>query len=375
MAHLLISGGVMIRRALLCLLTGWLAALASGGSALAAGGTFVYVTGQDIQIFRLDRKTGGLTAVDRLPIPASYMAWDRTQRRTYALSGASGVPTITAFACDTATGRLTKINEAPLPGVASGTHIWVHPSGRWLLTAHFGSDQAAVVAVRPDGGAGERVDLQKPGARAHQILSDPTGRFVLVPCRDANYVAQYRIDEATGKLSPNDPPSAPAIAPGAGPRHMDFHPNGRFAYVINEKGGTLTSYRYDKAKGTLSDPEDSATMPPDRPANSTTAHVVVHPNGRFVYGSNRGHDSIAIFAIDGATGRLRRIGIENGGGVIATPRDFGIDPAGRFLFVGNQKAPGSVTVFAIDPRTGLLALRGTHPTGNGPSFVGVVGRR
>ena len=324
------------------------AVCAAAGSVLSptaiTGSASVYVGGEEIRIFRLDPKSGVLAVEDRVAVPASYMAADPSHRFVYAISGGAA-PRVTAFSRDARTGRLTPINDTVVPDVEGGTHISVHPSGKWLLAAHFGSSHVSVLAVRSDGGVGGRVDLQSPGMRAHQIVSDPTGRYVLVPCRDGNLVAQYRIDPATGKLTPNDPAVVHA-SPGVGPRHMDFHPNGRFAYVINEQGGTITSYRYDKAKGTLSAPEEVSTLPPEHPKNST-AHVLVHPSGRFVYGSNRGHDSIAIFTVAKSTGRLSPLGHETGGGTIATPRDFGMDPAGRFLLVANQKAPGSVSVFAI----------------------------
>ncbi len=201
--------------------------------------------------------------------------------------------------------------------------------------------------------------------------SDPSGAFLFVPCRVPNYVAQYRIDATTGKLTRNEPFAVPAAAPGAGPRHIAFHPTRPWAYVINELDGTTTSYQLDPAKGTLSAGETIRNTPEDV-REVWSAHVVVHPSGRFVYGSNRTSGTISIFAVDQATGRLTRVATEDGGGAIKEPRNFTIDPAGRHLVVVNQAAPFQVIVFTIDGTTGKLTKRATTPTDGSLTFAGVV---
>jgi 3-carboxymuconate cyclase len=154
-------------------------------------------------------------------------------------------------------------------------------------------------------------------------------------------------------LKPNDPPFV-ATAPGAGPRHVAFHPNGKFVYAINELNSTVTAYRYDAVKGTLTEIQTVSTLPQGFTGTNTTAEVQVHPSGRFLYGSNRGHDSIAIFAIDGE-GKLTFVGHQPTQG--KTPRNFGIDPTGTYLLAANQDSDNLV-VFRIDPQTGKL-----EPTG------------
>jgi 6-phosphogluconolactonase len=167
-------------------------------------------------------------------------------------------------------------------------------------------------------------------------------------------VLVYRFDTATGVLEPNTPPSV-SVAPGAGPRHFVFHPSGRFGYVINEMGSTVTAFGYDEEKGTLDPIQTITTLPEDFQGVSHTAEVRVHPSGRFLYGSNRGHDSIAVFSVDQETGRLTARGHESTRG--KTPRNFEIDPTGTWLLAANQDSD-SVVVFRIDSETGALQANG-----------------
>jgi 6-phosphogluconolactonase len=280
---------------------------------------------------------------------------------------------VTAFASDRATGALARLGDAAtaVKGYAAEvTHLAVHPSGRWLLVDHFDSGHIVVLPIAADGRPGAPVDVERPADQAHQIVCDAAGRYLFVPCRAGNRVASYRFDVQTGQLSAENPPTVPD-APGAGPRHIAFHPDGRFAYVINELDGTITSYRYEAATGLLSAPEVLPTVP-DGVAERAAAHVVVHPSGRFVYGSNRTHDSIAIFAVDAATGRLRAIGHETGGGLIAQPRGFGVDPSGRWLLVANQRTD-TLLVFRIDADTGgLTRIADPIAVPRAPQFVGAL---
>jgi 6-phosphogluconolactonase len=203
-------------------------------------------------------------------------------------------------------------------------------------------------------------------------MTDPSGKFVYIPCKGSDHIAQYRLDAQNGKLVPLDPPTAPTAA-GAGPRHMAFHPNGKYAYVIMELNNTLARYTFDAAKGTLSDPKTAPTLPKDFAGKNTTAHVLVSPDGRFVYGSNRGHNSIAIFAVNAADGAPEVLGHETGGGEIKTPRNFTLDLNGRNLLVASQSGD-CVTVFQIDGASGLLKKLSGQPTTLKPSFVGVLPR-
>ena len=346
---------------------------AAGGGATSR--TFLYVGGASstLSIFTLDLGTGALAAAGTANggSTPSYLAWDPGKRFLYAGNGGQGRGT--AFAIEQTTGALTRLGDASTAGMgymAEVTHLSVHPTGKWLLVVHFDSGHLTVLPIAADGTLGAPVDIQRPEDEAHQIISDASGQHVFVPCRAGNVIAQYGFDALTGKLSPANPPTVPA-ATGAGPRHMAFHPNGKYAYVINELNGTMTSLQYDGTTGLLTAPEVLSTVPAGFKETSS-AHVVVHPSGRFVYGSNRTHNSIAMFSVNPATGRLSALGHETGGGLIKTPRDFGVDPSGQYLIVANQGS-NNLLVFRIDATSGTLTLVGDPVSvPNGPQFAGLL---
>jgi 6-phosphogluconolactonase len=200
---------------------------------------------------------------------------------------------------------------------------------------------------------------RQEGPHAHSINLDAANRFAVVADLGLDKVLVYKYDPAKGTLTANDPPAF-LDAPGSGPRHFAFHPNGHNAYVINELASTLTALSYDPEKGVLKELQTLSTLPKEVKGNST-AEVQVHPSGKFVYGSNRGHNSIAVFGVDPKTGGLKAVGHQTEN--IKTPRNFGIDPTGAFLVVANQDS-NSLVVFRIDQTTGELA-----PVG-GPVEVG-----
>jgi 6-phosphogluconolactonase len=354
---------------------------ASGPPAPApATGTvpFVFVGGYrpEILIFRLDVASGRLSPVGsadggREP---SFLAWDPGARFLFAVNEVDE-GRVLSFAIDQATGALTRLSDQSSAGFGPA-HLSVDRSGRWVLVANYADQKAGTVGVLPigaDGRLAPPVDSHDFGmvSMPHQIRADPSNRFVFVPCKGGPYVAQLTLDAANGHLEPNQPPRV-GSAPGAGPRHLDFHPNGRFVYVINEQAMTVTAYGFDRDRGTLQEIESLPTVPAevtDR-AGFSTADIHVHPSGKLLYGSNRGHDSIVIYRIDEATGRLTLVGHE--ARHIARPRNFHIDPGGSLLLVANQDS-ASVAVFRIDPASGLLDLVGPPtPVGPKPSFVGVV---
>jgi 6-phosphogluconolactonase len=336
---------------------------------------FVYVSGYDsvISCFTLDPASGALTPASRSDggRNPSYLAWNPARTRMYAINEA-GEGRVTAFAIDPRDGALKRISDASAGG-RGPCHVAVHPSGRWVFAANYGSGHVAVLPVREDGGVGEPVDVQLAGKNAHMTVCDASGCFVFVPCLGSDHVAQYRFDPATGRLTPNQPASVPT-AKGAGPRHLALAPALRSAYLIDELDSTMATLDYDPAQGLLTVRESQSTLPAGaaRTGNST-AHVLASPSGRFLYGSNRGNDSIAIYAIDPVSGRLTLKAHETGGGEIRVPRDFTIDPSGGLLLAASQKAD-LVTVFRIDPASGLLARLGATAVPPGPSFVGVMPR-
>jgi 6-phosphogluconolactonase len=342
------------------------------GAAVPAGTPYVYVSGaNETQIYTIDLQSGALTPRMTVAAGAGYMAWDPMKKYMYAGSGAQ----VIAYAIDGRTGALTRINAAAVAmggTTASGvTHIFVHPTGRWVLTAHFTSGHAAILPVGANGGVSPPTDIQRPAAEAHYIMTDKAGRYAFVPCRSGNLVGQYVVDATNGRLMPNNPPSMPADRAGAGPRHMDFHPTEKWAYVINEQNGTTTSYNYDTGTGRLSAPETVSAVPA-MVTETASAHIVVHPTGKFVYASNRQHNSIVVYAVNATTGRLTTVEHNQGDNLIRTPRDFTLDPSGRFVLVANQ-ATRTVLVFRIDQETGKLTRVGNPVTApQSAAYVGVV---
>jgi len=357
--------------------------LCAGGEPPAqnAGGNmsnpFVYVSGYDntISCFVFDLAIGALkpsSTSDGGKNP-TYLAWDPSRKYMYAVNEA-GQGRVAAFAINPKDGALTKINDASANGSGS-CHVSVHPNGKWVFVANYTSGTIGVLPVKADGAVGEPAFKGAPGKNAHQIFADPTGRFVFVPCLGSNYVAQFVFDPASGELKPNDPPTI-ATAQGAGPRHLALHPSGRFAYLINELDCTITSFVYDATKGVLSDPKTLPTLPEGAATKGTSgAHVLVSPNGKFVYASNRGNDTLAIFAADPQNGQLKLVGHETGGGDIKVPRDFTLDPSGKFLLAANQQKAGTVIVFRCSTERGTLEKLETIKVPPGPAFVGVMARQ
>jgi 6-phosphogluconolactonase len=223
----------------------------------------------------------------------------------------------------------------------------------------------AVLPIGKDGSLGEASGFvqhtggsinpkRQQGPHAHEVVLSPDNRFALVPDLGLDRVVVYRTDLRKGALAPNNPEYA-KIESGSGPRHLAFHPNGRFAYVINELLSTVTVLAYDSGKGGLKELQTASTLPKDFAGTSTCAEIAVHPDGRFLYASNRGHDSITVYAIDGAKGTLTYV--EHAQTLGKMPRSFAIDPTGAFLFAANQDS-NNVVPFRIDRYTGRLTPTG-----------------
>jgi 6-phosphogluconolactonase len=328
--------------------------------------SYLYVSGghPTITIFKLNLADGAITRVGVATagtVP-SYLAFAPNRKYLYAIDEVDR-SRIIAFVVDPISGALSEINEA-MTGGAGAPHLAVHPTGNWIVVAHYDSSTVSVHPIAPDGQVGKPVDTRQPGKFAHQAVFASAGLFVFVPCLGSDLVAQYRFEE--GILVPNDPP---AVRVPGGPRHMAFDPKERFAYVLGELENVITSFRYDRASGTLSDPHTLPTIEPGG-TRQETAHVAVHPSGKFLYVSNGNDNSIAIFSINDATGRLKNIGYERA--MIGFPRDFTIDPTGGFLIVANRDL-ASVVVFRIDPSSGKLSRIGAPiAVPVSPQFVGVL---
>ena len=345
-------------------------------------GTYTRGPTGGIYLSELDPATGALTQ-PRLAAATdspSFLALHPGGQFLYAVGGAvksdgktSGA--VTAFAVEAATGMLKRLNRQPSGG-SGPCHVVVDATGRHVLAANYSSGSVVSLPIGRDGRLGEATSViqhqgssvnqrRQSGPHAHSINLDASNHFAFAADLGVDKIFIYRFDSAKGTLTPHDPPAVD-LAGGAGPRHFAFHPDGRFAYVINELHSTVTAMAFDPAKGTLSKLETISTLPGDFKGNNSTAEVQVHPSGKFLYGSNRGHDSLAIFAVDAKTGRLRPIGHQPTGG--QTPRNFGIAPTGRYILAANQKT-GNVVVFRVNPTTGRLTPTGHSITVSSPVCV------
>lgn len=264
-------------------------------------------------------------------------------------------------------GTLKLINQQSSGG-GGPCHLIVDNSGQCVLVANYGGGSVACLPIMKDGSLkeastfiqheGSSVNPQRQaGPHAHSINVDAANRIAVAADLGLDKVMIYRLDPEAGKLVPNDPPSV-SVPPGGGPRHFVFHPSGKFAYTNNEMTSTVTAMEYDADNGKLSPIQTTSTLPASyKEEGNSTAEVRVHPNGHFLYVSNRGHNSIAIFAIDPSTGKLTPVGHESTRGEI--PRNFNLDPSGRYLLAANQNTD-NVVVFRVDANTGKLEATGSE---------------
>ncbi len=322
---------------------------------------------EGIYTYALDATTGALTRPQIIAsVNPSFLTLDAGRQFLYAVNE-NTVGSVSAFAVDGTTGALTALNQQSANGSAP-CFLSLDPSGQWLLTANYTSGNFAVYPVGADGmldgatdlvqssGTGPNTDRQE-GPHAHMIAFDPSGQFVLGADLGSDRVLIYRLNSADGTLKANTGamPAYAATKAGTGPRHFAFHPNGRYLYVNGELNSTVNAYLFDAATGATMPNGSLSTLPAGFTGTSTTAEIVVHPNGRFVYVSNRGHDSIAMFAVDDTTGTLTAMGHEPTQG--RTPRSFAIDPTGTLLLAANQESD-NVVAFRVDGNTGRLTATG-----------------
>lgn len=337
-----------------------------------ASGKVLEGGGRGIHILRLDAEAGMLAEV-AAAVPArnpSYLAFDAARRFLYAVNemkehngGFGGAAS--AFGIDVATGGLTYLNTVATHGT-DPCHLAVDRSGRHLLVANYSSGHVTVLPILGDGslGAASQViahagssvhPLRQTGPHVHHIALDAAGTRVYATDLGLDRIVAYRFDPAAGALTPDDPPFT-ALPAGAGPRQMVINPGGVHAYVLNELGSSVTIHAYDAASGRLTPRRIVSTLPAGFAGTSTCAEVQIAPSGRFLYASNRGHDSIAIFAIALGSGDLFPLGhVATGGG---SPRCFDLSPSGAFLAAANQDG-GTVTLFRVDVRTGALTPTGS----------------
>jgi 6-phosphogluconolactonase len=337
-------------------------------------GTYTRAPSKGIYAYRFQGATGEVTPLGTDGLAAetenpSFLAVHPNQRFLYAVNEVSryegaAAGSVSAFSIDRATGTLTLLNRVSSRG-GSPCHLELDRSGKWLFVANYGGGSVAAFPVQGDGKLGEASAFfqhagssvnkaRQSGPHGHATVVSPDNKFVLAADLGLDKILTYRIDAAKGGLVPADPPFS-AIKPGSGPRHLAFRPDGKFAYVLNEMLSSVGAYAYDAGRGSLRELQTVSTLPEGFSADNSGAEIVSHPTGKFLYTSNRGHDSIAMFRIDAAKGTLTAAGHVSTQG--KTPRGFGIDPSGSFLVAGNQNS-GTVVMFRIDPATG-----GLTPTG------------
>ncbi len=335
---------------------------------------FVYVgtytrsgRSQGIQVFRRDPSSGKLTFLHTVPeTDPSFLTFDPARRLLFAVSEGLGLDggAVASFSVNSATGQLTPLSHQPSLG-GEPCHLCCDPTGRYVLVANHEHGSVVVLPVDADGRLGPVSDFKQhvgsgpgptqAGPHAHWVDFDLPGRRVLVADKGIDQIVIYRLDTGTGKLVPNEPPFG-SLHAGAAPRHLAFHPSGRYAYVNGEADMTITAFSYDEQRGALEELQVLSTLPEGASRDGcSTAEIVVEPGGRFVYVSNRGHDSIAAFRIDQATGRLTAAGNTPTQG--RTPRNIAIDPSGTFLYAANQESD-TIVNFRIDRQSGALVPTG-----------------
>lgn len=352
---------------------------AAKGQYFAYVGTYTTKTSsKGIYVYRFDATSGKLSAmaVAAESMDPSFVAAHPNGKYLYAVNevgnyGGKASGAVSAYAIDRKTGKLTLLNQVASGG-ADPCYVSLDKTGKYVFVANYTGGSVAVFPILPDGRLGEHTALvqhsgvlgpnkeRQEGPHAHWIETSPDNAIVLVADLGRDNVMFYRFDSAKGTLAPNDPGFA-MVNPGAGPRHIAFHANGKFVYVLNEMQSTIVVFSYDaqnkEVRPILRTQQQISTLPKDYPgaAANTTAELAVHPSGKFLYASNRGHDSIAVFAINSGTGKLTSKGYVPSGG--KEPRHFAIDPTGKYLLAENQNT-NNIVVFKIDPATGRLTPTG-----------------
>ena len=342
--------------------------------------------GQGIYLFEMNPATGALKPRGVTPNPSnpSWLAFDATHTHVYSANETTD-GSVSAYAVDRATGRLTLLNTVSSGG-AGPTHLSVHPAGKHVLVANYAGGTVAVLPIIEGGRLGDVTDFQHDegpvgpshvitapvgsfaisghdGAHAHMVQADRTGRFVISTDLGLDRILIWKFDVERGTLSPGDPLWV-ALPPGEGPRHFVFHPNGRWLYSLQEESSTLV--RFDYADGKLTARQTVSTLPKGFAGTNFTSEIVVSPDARFIYVSNRLHDTIAWFAI-GANGDLTLAGEEWTRGDY--PRSFTIDPSGVFLYSCNQRSD-AIAAFRVNRQTGALTFTGQYtPVGTPAQIV------
>jgi 6-phosphogluconolactonase len=358
----------------------------AASSYLAYVGTYTAAS-KGIYSFRFDPATGHLTAIGvaaELPNPA-FLATDPHHRFLYAVTEMGPEPGdenykkngfVSSFSIDRKTGALTFLNKVDAGGGGS-CHLVLDKTGKMLFVANYGSGNVASFAIKADGSIGERTGFnqhsgssinpaRQQGPHAHAVVVSPDNRFLFVPDLGMDQVTIYRVDAQKGTFAPNDPAFAEVKA-GYGPRHFAFGHGAKYAYAVCEMGSSVAVFSYNAEKGSLTPIQTISNLPDDFKGEDNSAEIEVDRSGRFLYASNRGNDSITVFAIDPAKGTLTKVQVVPTQG--KTPRNFALDPTGKYLIAANQDS-NNMVVFAVDPKDGQLKPAGQ--TIDTPSPVAIL---
>ncbi len=331
--------------------------------------------GEGIYIYRMNEKTAELTHYKTVTGVAdpSFLTFDPKRRHLYAVNEveqfegkASG--SVSAFSVDKKTGDLNFLNKQSTSG-GSPCHLIVDEKGNYVLVANYSGGSVAVLPIMEAGSLGMPTSVvqhrgssvnrdRQTGPHAHCITLDESNHYALAVDLGLDKILVYKFDKKSGQLVANKVPSID-VSPGDGPRHLTFHPNGKFVYVINELSNTIIAFAYEKDDGTLKRGQTVSTLPLGFQGKSWTAEVVISESGKFLYGSNRGHDSIVSFAIDEDSGHLTYIEHVSTQG--KHPRHFTIAPNGKFLLVANRDS-NSIISFRLDKDSGRLTPTGQVTT-------------
>ncbi|WP_439880319.1 lactonase family protein [Pontibacter sp. MBLB2868] len=358
----------------------------AGNTSRVYVGTYAEPDNESIFLYNLNAETGALTRMLAVKAGAnpSYLALDAQQKHLYAVNETTNYEgtnsgAVSAFAVNQQTGGLTILNKVPSMGGAP-CHISVDEANKVVLVANYVGGNVAAFPVQEDGKLGEAAAVQQhqgvgPNKKrqetphAHYIGPGPDNKYAFAVDLGTDQILGYKLQRNGKVLAPVTPAVTFAAAPGAGPRHMVFHPNGRFAFVLNELNSTMTALAYNSENGTFSEVQSVATVPADFKENNQPAAVKISPDGKFLYGSNRGHNSIVVFAIDKNTGKLTLVQHESTGG--DWPRDFTIDLTGNVLLVANERS-NNIVSFKIDRETGKLTNTGYEVEVHKPTCLKVV---
>lgn len=330
---------------------------------------------QGIYNYRYDPHSGKLTPIGMAAEQANlgWLTTDPQHRFLYAASesdpqlgarGHKGEGSIASYSIDRKTGALTFLNKVD-GGGAGSCYLLVDDSGKTLFVANYGSGSVASFAIKHDGSIGERISfdqhtgssinpVRQEGPHAHAVVFSPDRRFFFVPDLGTDQIKIYRVDASKGTFTPNDPAFV-TVKAGLGPRHFTFGRGGKFAYVVCEMGSSVVVFSYDPVKGSLTPVQTIFNLPDGFTGIDNSAEIEMDQSGRFLYASNRGHDSITVFAVDPAKGTLTKVQVAPSLGEI--PRNFALDPTGKYLIVGNQMS-NSLVVFSVDPKDGKLKATG-----------------